>query len=233
LIWILLGTLIGWLVFLCWIPEAPRVEHTHDGIPIIHVLQRPEVIAWIVACALMAVAHGPYYGFYSIYLFDHGYSKSAIGGLWALGVICEIAVFFWAPHLFRRFAPRRVLLASFALAALRFVMIGLGADSLMILLLAQVLHAASFGSFHAAAFGYVQRFFRGRHQARGQAIYSGLTFGLGGTIGGIYAGYAWDKLGGGMTFTLGAVCALAGMALFWGRVRDSDMTPVPQVQPGN
>ena len=34
-------------------------------------------IALIVACALMAVAHGPYYAFYSIHVVDHGYSKGA------------------------------------------------------------------------------------------------------------------------------------------------------------
>jgi len=59
----------------------------------------------------MAVAHGPYYSFYSIYLGDHGYSKSHIGWLWGLGVICEIGVFLLAPRLFQRFAIEQVLMA--------------------------------------------------------------------------------------------------------------------------
>jgi len=220
LLWIMLGILIGAAALLLLVPEAPRVEHVEDHTPIAHVIKQPQVIALIVACALMAVAHGPYYTFYSIYLVDHGYSKGAVGWLWALGVICEIAIFYWMSHLFRVFTLRLVLIASFALAAVRFVIIAWWADSLLMLLFAQVLHAASFGSFHAAALGYIHRFFRGRNQARGQAIYTSLTFGLGGTLGGLYAGYAWEQLGAGLTFTGAALCAFIGMVLLWLKLND-------------
>ena len=85
-----------------------------------------------------------------------------------------------------------------------------------LLLVAQVLHAATFGSFHAAAIGYVHRLFRGRHQARGQAIYGSLAFGVGGALGALASGYAWDHLGAALTFTLAAGAALAGMfLLYW------------------
>ena len=85
----------------------------------------------------------------------------------------------------------------------------------MLLLAAQTLHAASFGSFHAAAIGVVHRLFRGRHQARGQAIYGSLAYGLGGTVGGLASGYAWDGLGAGPTFTLAGLCALLAAAVLW------------------
>ena len=98
---------------------------------------------------------------------------------------------------------------------MRFLVIGWGADRLALLLFAQTLHAASFGSFHAAAIGIVHQLFRGRHQARGQAIYGSLTFGVGGTLGSLASGYAWEPLGAALTFTLGAVAALAGMVLLW------------------
>jgi PPP family 3-phenylpropionic acid transporter len=167
----------------------------------------------------MAAAHGPYYTFYSIHLVDHGYSTGLTGGLWALGVICEIGIFIWMPHLYRAFTLRQILIASFALAVLRFLMIGWGAASLVTLLLAQALHAATFGSFHAAAIGVVHRLFRGRHQARGQAIYGSLSFGVGGALGGFASGYGWDYLGAGVTFSLAAACALAGMLILWWKLR--------------
>lgn len=220
LLWIMLAILIGAVALLMAVPEAPHVEHIHDHTPIAHVLRQPQVVALMVACALMAVAHGPYYTFYSIYLVGYGYTKGAVGWLWALGVICEIAIFFWMSHLFRAYTLRDVLVASFALTAVRFVIIAWWADSLLLLLLAQTLHAASFGSFHAAALGYVHRFFRGRNQARGQAIYTSLTFGLGGTLGGLYAGYAWERLGAGITFSGAALCAFAGMLILWRKLGD-------------
>jgi PPP family 3-phenylpropionic acid transporter len=211
--WLVVATLAGMLAY-CWrIPEAQAVAHATDALPIWSILRRPEVLALIAACALMAAAHGPYYTFYSVHLVNLGYSKALTGWLWALGVVCEIAVFLWLPRLYSAYALRSILMASFSLAVVRFLVIGWGAGYLPLLLLAQTLHAATFGSFHAAAIGIVHRFFRGRHQARGQAIYGSLTFGLGGTIGALASGYAWEFLGAGATFTLAAAAALAGLLL--------------------
>ncbi len=215
LLWIMLAILAGVTILLLLVPEAPQEAHAHDHTPIAHVMREPQVIALIVACALMAVAHGPYYTFYSIHLVGYGYTKGAVGWLWSLGVICEIAIFFWMAHLFRAFTLRQVLIVSFGLATIRFAIIASCGDNLALLLIAQTLHAATFGSFHAAALGYVHRFFRGRNQARGQAIYTSLTFGLGGTLGGFYAGYAWEHFGAVMAFAGAALCAFAGMLILW------------------
>ena len=212
-LWTVLGLMGGMLGF-CWaVPDSRIAPHASDELPIGHILRRPEVIVLIAACALMAAAHGPYYTFYTIHLVDYGYSKSLAGWLWALGVICEIGIFIGMPHLFRAFSPRQILLASFALAAARFLMIGWLPGSLAALLVAQSFHAASFGSFHAAAIGVVHKLFRGRHQARGQAIYGSLAYGLGGAIGGFASGYAWAGLGPALTFSLSSLCALSGIVL--------------------
>jgi len=221
LLWIVLASLAGTLAFAWLIPDIGRAPHPEEQEPIARVLKRPEVIALIVACGLMAVAHSPYYTFYSIHLVDHGYSKGLTGWLWALGVICEIAIFAWLPRFYAAFTLRSILIASFALAAVRFLVIGWGADSLVLLLFAQTLHAASFGSFHAAAIGIVHQVFRGRHQARGQAIYGSLTFGVGGAVGSLASGYSWEPLGPALTFSAASACALAGMLLIIWKLKPS------------
>lgn len=219
LLWVVLAMMVGMLAF-CWqIPEASVPPHAADHQPIWHIIRKPEVVALITACALMAAAHGPYYTFYSIHLVNHGYSKALTGWLWALGVICEIGIFVWMPHLYRAFTLRQILITSFALAVVRFLIIGWAADSTALLVFAQTLHAATFGSFHAAAIGVIHKLFRGRHQARGQAIYGSLAFGFGGTIGGLASGYGWERLGAAYTFSLASVCALAGMLILWWKLR--------------
>src|SRR5262245_36110049 len=213
LLWIVSLAIVGTLAYACLVPEAETARHDSDRKSIVHVLKQPEVIALMTACALMAVAHGPYYAFYSIHVVEHGYSKGVIGWLWALGVICEIAIFLRLSRLYATFTLRNILIWSFALSVVRFLLIGWGAESLVALLLAQVLHAASFGTFHAAAIGLVHQLFRGRHQARGQAIYGSLTFGVGGVIGSLASGYLWDLAGPELTFTAASACALGGMLL--------------------
>ncbi|HKA38514.1 MAG TPA: MFS transporter [Burkholderiales bacterium] len=222
LLWIVALTLAGTVAFACLVPEVKTEPHAADQEPITHILRRPEVVALILACALMAVAHGPYYAFYSIHVVEHGYSKGLTGWLWALGVVCEIAVFLRLSRLYSAFSLRNILIWSFGLSVVRFLAIGWGAESLGVLLFAQALHAASFGTFHAAAIGIVHQLFRGRHQARGQAIYGSLTFGVGGMIGSAASGYLWDQAGPALTFTAASACALAGMLLVMWKLRTSE-----------
>ncbi len=211
--WMVLAMLAGVAVFARYIPEAEALPHASDHVPIWHVIRKPPVLALIAACFLMSAAHGPYYSFYSIYLGDHGYSKSHIGWLWALGVICEIGVFLYIPRLFKRYALESVLMASFAIGVARFLLIAWGINFPELIILAQVLHAATFGAYHAAAVALIHRTFKGRHQAKGQAFYNGISFGAGGALGSLYAGQAWDNLGASGTFTIAAGCALLGLLL--------------------
>ena len=213
LLWAVLGFKLGIVICSRQIPDTEIMLHSADGPSVRQIFKRPEVLAFFVACFLMALAHGPYYTFYSIYLVEHGYSKSIVGWLWATGVICEIGVFFLMPQLMRRFGLKQIMAFSFSCAIARFLMIGWGVEWPIIMLLAQILHAATYGAHHATAMMVVHHFFRGRHQAKGQALYTSLTFGLGGTFGSIYSGYVWEGLGPGLTFTMSAAAVLLGLAL--------------------
>jgi PPP family 3-phenylpropionic acid transporter len=146
-----------------------------------------------------------------LHLQRHGYSGTLIGALWTLGVIAEIVVFLVLPALFRHFSLSGILAASFACAALRFLALGWLAGSLVVVVLAQLLHAASFGSFHAASVATVHRVFPEGAQARGQALFSGLTYGAGGAAGALAGGWAWEAAGPGFAFSLSALIGLVGL----------------------
>lgn len=183
--------------------------------PIGDRLRQPAVIALLAACFFMSVAHGPLYVFYSIHLVDHGYDKSAVGLFWSLGVLAEIVVFMLMPRLMRHCSLRAILLASFALAVLRFALIGWAADHALALLFAQLLHGATFGAYHAAAMAALIRWFAPAQQARAQGLYGSISFGAGGMVGGLISGQAWDPLGAGMTYSLAALFAACGLFLVW------------------
>ena len=210
---LVLTMMLGMLACAWIVPEPAAAPH-EGGASVGSVMLRPEVIALIAAGALMSAAHGPYYTFYSIHLVGAGYSKAATGWLWALGVVCEIGIFAWMPRLYRAFTLRQILITSFGLAVLRFLAIAWLTHSFVALVIAQTLHAATFGAFHAASIGYVHRYFKGGLQARGQAIYGSLAFGVGGALGGLASGALWVPAGAALTFTFGAACALAGGLVF-------------------
>ncbi len=213
LLWVVLGFKLGIVIFSWRIPEAEIASHSTDALSVQQIFKQPGVLAFFSACLLMAFAHGPYYTFYSIYLVDYGYSKGVIGWLWAIGVICEIGVFFLMSRVMHRFNLKQILAFSFTCAVARFLMIGWGVEWPTVMLLAQILHAATYGAHHVAAMMAVHYFFRGRHQAKGQAFYTSFTFGVGGTLGSVFSGYAWEWLGPGFTFSMSAAAALVGLGL--------------------
>jgi MFS transporter, PPP family, 3-phenylpropionic acid transporter len=203
-----------WLSSL-WVPERGVAHVPQVHAPLREVLGQRQVAALLTVCFLMQASHGPYYTFYSLYLQDHGYTRSVIGQLWALGVIAEIGVFLVMPRLVPRFGLRVLLLASLSLAVLRWLMIGYFVDSLSVLICAQVLHAATFGVYHGAAIQLIHRYFRGRHQGRGQALYSSLSFGAGGAVGALYSGYTWAMGGGAISFAAAALVSAAALVFAW------------------
>lgn len=160
----------------------------------------------------MAVAHGAVYAFLTLHLEREGYSGTTIGMLWTLGVAAEILVFLYLPQLFRRYALSTILLASLACGVARFLALGWGAGAVWLVLLAQSLHGATFGAFHAASVAAVHRVFPVHAQGRGQTLFSSLTYGAGGAAGIVLSGWAWESGAAPYAFSLSALAALAGMA---------------------
>ncbi|SNR65609.1 MFS transporter, PPP family, 3-phenylpropionic acid transporter [Methylobacillus rhizosphaerae] len=223
LLWVILGLLLAvWL--LSWRLSDPAVAPHHENSDKSWwaILRRREVIALMVACFSMSAAHGVYYTFYSIYLVDHGYSKDIVGWLWGVGVACEVMVFLTMPRLAAQFGLRRIMLASLFLAFVRFFVIGWAVDVWWLIVLAQVLHAATFGSYHAAAVALTHRYFKGKHQSKGQGLYTSISYGVGGTLGAMLSGFAWERVGPSWTFTAAACCAMLGFIVFMLMMRENE-----------
>lgn len=213
----LILTLTGiWLISIT-VPEATTTATSSTPIAFLTLISQPAMLAFLVICFLMLVSHGPYYTFYSIYLESYGYSRTLIGILWSLGVIAEVGVFLLMHRWLPRFGMRNVLLFSCLLTAIRWMLIALFPEQLSILIVAQSLHAASYGMFHAAAIAWVHAFFTGRNQGRGQALYSSISFGAGGAVGSLVSGYLWVSPGPTITYFLAsAVAILAFIIAFFG-----------------
>ena len=207
-----------WLSSLA-IPDAEFRDDLPHPEPLLKILLKPKILAFLLICFLMQASHGPYYTFYTIYLTEFHYSKTTIGLLWAFGVVCEIGVFLLLHKLQTRISLRVIMLGSFALAAVRWSMIALFPTSLPLLIVAQALHAVTFGVYHATAIELVHKFFVGRHQTRGQAIYGSVSFGLGGAIGSYYAGITWAAPGPQFSFLSAAVLAAIAFIITWFSMR--------------
>lgn len=211
--------LLACMVLVClssWlVDEAPRHEAPSGSAETIwQIMQKPPVWCFFVVCLLMQVSHGPYYTFFSLYMEQHGHSRTQIGQLWALGVLAEVVLFWYMHRLMPSWGVRTLMLLSLWLSGLRWALIGLFPDSLALILLAQVLHAFSFGAFHATAIEVVRRNFPARQAARGQALYNSLSFGVGSAIGALASGYLW-AWSNTWTFLAASLITLLALLIAW------------------
>lgn len=222
--WILSVLLLGiWLSSLS-VNERPAVLKPGVEKPSLsQVLKKPTVIAFFISCFLLQMSHGPYYTFFSVFLDDHGYDRTSIGLLWSLGVMAEVVVFVVMHRLLQRFSLRHIMFASFFLSSLRWFLIAYLADELAVLLFAQILHAASFGTAHAFAVELVRKYFAGGLEGQGMALYSGLSFGAGGAVGAVLSGWVWETQPAATFVAAGLCCALALVVSFWVQTETASM----------
>lgn len=195
-------------------------HHKHTSAHgIIRILRKPEVLGLLLASFLMQLSHGPYYTFYSIYLEGADYSRGFIGVLWGLGVLAEVVLFIVMHRLFKTFSLRFLILTSLLLTTIRWVLIAFFVDHVIVLIVAQMLHAASFGLYHAVAMQLIHHHFVGNQQVRGQGLYSSISFGVGGGIGSYLSGELWDSHGASVVFVLAAVATAMAFVIAWLTVR--------------
>jgi PPP family 3-phenylpropionic acid transporter len=175
--------------------EVPRMAHAGKAPALLAVLRRKEVLAFFTSTALMVSAHAALYTFYSLYLEKQGYSKTVTGLMWSVGVVAEVLCFYYQAPLFKRWGAKRLMYACLAIGVLRFALIGAGAQSLVLLVLAQLMHAATFALHHSASVQTMQRWFGGPLQARGQALYISISYGVGASIGSLALTQVWESAG--------------------------------------
>lgn len=165
---------------------------------------------FLVCVCLLQGAHAAYYGFSAIYWQSAGYSASAVGYLWSLGVVAEVIIFALSNKLFRRFSARDLLLLSAVCGLIRWGMMG-WTTALPWLIVAQILHCGTFTVCHLAGMRYIAAR-HGSEVIRLQAVYSAVAMGGSIAIMTIFAGYLYQHLAGGVFWVM-ALLALPAMVL--------------------
>jgi PPP family 3-phenylpropionic acid transporter len=171
-------------------------------------------IFFFLAGLMLQMSFGPYYGFFALYLRELGYPGFAVGIFITISVLAEILIFIYASIFFRYFRLKTLLAISILLTSLRWFMTGSFADVIWVLVLVQCIHALSFGLYHSVSIQFIHQHFNHDQQNRGQAIYIGGVYGLGGAIGAYIAGIVWQGgQGSELAYNLAASAAFIGFVL--------------------
>lgn len=199
--------------------NAPKAQKKLQ--PIWKNICHPTVLAFFSIEFILLFSFAPFYSFYSNYLHEQHYSTGQIGALWATGVIAEIVMFAYAQRIFlQRFSWQKLVILCLILTSIRWYIVGVGSAYFVVQLLAQTIHAFSFGLFHLIAMKVIFQHFSAEQQGRGQALYSTM-WGIGVAVGSILAGHYWNVLSGQHIFVYAAMVVLLALPLTYWLPRDS------------
>jgi PPP family 3-phenylpropionic acid transporter len=206
---VILACLLASALALTEVKSAKKTETTHS--PMTGRVLDISFICFFIAGILLQVSFGPYYGFFALFLRDLDYSGLAVGLLISLGVVAEIIVFIYMGTLFKYCSLKSLLVFSITITGMRWLLMPIVADSILLLSIIQLSHAASFAVYHSASMQFISTHFNKAQQSRGQGIYLGGVYGIGGVIGAYITGILWsDGLGATNAFIFAGCCGLLG-----------------------
>jgi PPP family 3-phenylpropionic acid transporter len=154
---------------------------------------------------------GAYYSFFSLYL-QQTFPGSGVSIFWAIGSLAEIATMWFSGALIRRWGLRVLLVVSLAAISTRLGLFVI-APSLLVVCLAQVLHAFTFGTFHTASVAYVNLKIEHDRRGTGMAIYSAVGIGLPSFLASVAGGYILEAHGFVVLFLSYAAVPIVGIAV--------------------
>jgi MFS transporter, PPP family, 3-phenylpropionic acid transporter len=157
LIWLVVGALAITAAAACALPPLAAGEGSAraNAVPSTSRLLRDRsFLAVAAAASLIQASHAVYYGFSALAWQHAGLDGAAIGALWALGVVAEIALFAISGRL--SVAPTSLLMLGAGGAVIRWGAMAFDPPSLLLPVL-QCLHGLSFGAAHLGALGFIAR----------------------------------------------------------------------------
>jgi len=148
------------------------------------------LLLWI-SLFLNQMSFGIFYNFFTLYETQRGISLETVSYLWAFSIICEMLFFYFQTPLLKKFNLIHLIMIGVFFTMIRWLILYMFPSSLPMLYLSQSLHAIGFALHHTAAISYLYKIYKQKKLA--SQFYYGLSFGLGGFLGSIFAGFLYGK----------------------------------------
>jgi PPP family 3-phenylpropionic acid transporter len=187
-LWLFIGAAASVVVTVYGLPRGggyDRAVEDAPGLPLrrlrladlMQLVRAPTLWLFLAATSTIQSAHAVYYIFGTLHWTSVGISPVAIGLLWAIGVIAEIALFAYAGWVGRWLGPAQLICLAAAAAVLRWLFTAYD-PSLPALFVLQSLHGLTFGAAHLGAMQFMGRALPQRLAASAQGLYASITAGV-------------------------------------------------------
>jgi PPP family 3-phenylpropionic acid transporter len=179
----------------------------------------PAFVAVVLGASLIQASHAVLYGFATLQWSARGISGTAIGALWALGVVAEVLLFALSGRLIGWLGPIRMIALGGIGGAVRWGVMALDPPTAALPPL-QCLHALSFAATHLGAMHFMAQAVPAGRGATAQGDFvavQGIVFAGAMSLSGVLvAAYGWLAYGA-MAAAAAVGTLLAAAALRWRR----------------
>jgi MFS transporter, PPP family, 3-phenylpropionic acid transporter len=174
------------------------------------LLTSRSVLLFLIAAGAVQSAHAVFYAFGVLHWRTSNIPGAWIGILWSVGVLAEIALFWWSAKVLVRWTAVDLIIVGTGAAVLRWTLMAFDPPLAMLFPL-QVLHGLTYGASHLGAMHFIQGHVPDGQAGTAQALYSTVTAGIGMGLALLFAGAAYQRYGGFSYFGM-ALLSAAGLA---------------------
>lgn len=200
-------------------PPSPARDGVRGGARAVgKLVGTPVFVGFLLAVGAVQGAHGMFYAFGALAWQAQGISTVWIGGLWAVAIAGEVALFAYSGQVVKRWGPVTLMVAAAAASVVRWALMALSPPLAMLAPL-QMLHALTYGASHLAAMHFISRAVPESLQGTAQALYATMAMGV--VIGGatLTSGRLYAAIGAEAYFAMAALAAVGLAAALFVRAR--------------
>lgn len=173
------------------------------------LVKSPAFALMLAAASFLSASHTVYYGFATLHWQRAGLSNTAIGLLWAEGVLAEILLFAFGARIAARTGAAALLALAGLAGLLRWSATAASAEPTL-LALVQLLHAGTFGAAHLGVMQFIGKAVPDERAVAAQGAYAAIAGGAATGLGLFGSGWLYGAFGAG-AFLFAA--ALSGLGL--------------------
>jgi PPP family 3-phenylpropionic acid transporter len=163
----------------------------------------------LIGGASLAAVHN----YLFLYMDELGASELVMGVALSCATLGELSVFYYADRILARLGARRTILLALLAHAIRVLAYSVIRRPLLVLPV-QLLHGLSFSALWVASVSYANELAPEGMGATALGMLNSVFFGIGGSLGALLGGAAYDRWGSPVMFRLSALCALGGGVAF-------------------
>ncbi|MEE2901311.1 MAG: MFS transporter [Myxococcota bacterium] len=178
------------------------------------LFENRRIVVLFLASSLHWASTMPYHGFLPVHVREIQMASSIAGVCFGVAGVAEIIMMSQSRRLFQIFKPHQLFALSLLVTGLRWFVMTLNLNESLLVAI-QFLHAFTFTGFFVSAIEIILEEIPDELRATGQGLFFAASFGLGGGIGSVLAGYAFEIRGGEASFMVGGFLSL--FALFVSR----------------